>query len=153
MYRSAPAFHLLYTNYMLTFNGANACIYIQSPATWAHIWCQFLQMIRVIYHPLLWCGSPHCYSTHSAISAPSTIRVWMMPSRLFPLLTAFTQQLWSPSVKWVSVPSSTNSPCRCKGINSSAQGIPHCIYHAFTITNVHVFYLQILYCRTITPLT
>ncbi|TNN79432.1 hypothetical protein EYF80_010246 [Liparis tanakae] len=34
-----------------------------------------------------------------------------MPSRFFPLLTAFTQQLWSPSVKCVSVPSSTNSPC------------------------------------------
>ena len=51
------------------------------------------------------------HSVHSAISAPSTSRLWMMPSRLFPLLTAFTQQLWSPSVKCVSVPSSTNSPC------------------------------------------
>lgn len=50
------------------------------------------------------------HSVHSAISVPSTSRVWMIPSRLFPLLTAFTQQLWSPSVKCVSVPSSTNSP-------------------------------------------
>lgn len=57
---------------------------------------------------------PHSHSVHSAISVPSTSSVWMMPSRLFPLLTAFTQQLWSPSVKCVSVPSSTNSPCRCQ---------------------------------------
>lgn len=33
------------------------------------------------------------HSAHSAISAPSTISVWMIPSRLLPLLTAFTQQL------------------------------------------------------------
>lgn len=61
----------------------------------------------------------HSHSAHSAISAPSTISVWMIPSRLLPLLTAFTQQLWSPSVKCVSVPSSTNSPCRCKAVVAS----------------------------------
>lgn len=80
--------------------------------------CQFVQIIRLVYRPMLRRGSTRSHSMHSAISAPSTISVWMIPSRLFPLLTAFTQQLWSPSVKWVSVPSSTNSPCRCKHIHS-----------------------------------
>ncbi|KAF3842871.1 hypothetical protein F7725_001720 [Dissostichus mawsoni] len=63
----------------------------------------------------------HSHSVHSAISVPSTSSVWIMPSRLFPLLTAFTQQLWSPSVKCVSVPSSTNSPCRCEIRKESRQ--------------------------------
>lgn len=39
-----------------------------------------------------------------------------------------------------------------EGINSSAQGIPHCIYHAFTITNIYIFNLKILCYGTITPL-
>lgn len=64
----------------------------------------------------------YSHSVHSAISVPSTSSVWMIPSRLFPLLTAFTQQLCSPSVKCVSVPSSTNSPCRCKSDQHVSSG-------------------------------
>lgn len=55
------------------------------------------------------------YSVHSATSFPSTRSVWIMPSLLLPLLTALMQQSWSPRVKWVSVPSSTNSPCVREG--------------------------------------
>lgn len=72
----------------------------------------------------------HSHSVHSAISVPSTSSVWMIPSRLFPLLTAFTQQLWSPRVKCVSVPSSTNSPCGCRSDKSvdreSNRSAPYC---------------------------
>lgn len=121
-------------------------------------------------------AAPRCHSTHSAISAPSTIRVWMIPSRLFPLLTAFTQQLWSPSVKWVSVPSSTNSPCRCTHMNilhmwadlvhlyKSHHLLPYVYLHysglKFTRTlkcfyhhNIHMFNLSIRYLGTTIPLT
>lgn len=75
--------------------------------------------------PMWGASARYSHSAHSAISAPSTISVWMIPSRLLPLLTAFTQQLWSPSVKCVSVPSSTNSPCRCKaGVAGRTLAVP-----------------------------
>lgn len=62
-----------------------------------------------MFVPLHSCHSGS-YSTISGISWSSIIRVWMIPSLRFPLLTALIQQPWLPIVKWVSVPSSTNSP-------------------------------------------
>lgn len=50
----------------------------------------------------------------SGITVLFTMRLWMMPSRRFPLVTAFMYAGTSPSVKCVSVPSSTNSPCKHK---------------------------------------
>ena len=48
----------------------------------------------------------------SGITVLFTMRLWMMPSRRFPLVTALMYAGMSPSVKCVSVPSSTNSPCK-----------------------------------------
>lgn len=50
------------------------------------------------------------YSNASGISLSSTMSVWIIPSLLFPLLTALMQQSCAPILKCVSVPSSTNSP-------------------------------------------
>lgn len=48
----------------------------------------------------------------SGISLSSIRRQCTIPSRFFPVVIAFTQQLCLPNEKWVSVPSSTNSPCQ-----------------------------------------
>jgi len=50
----------------------------------------------------------------------------MIPSRRFPLVTALMYAGISPSVKCVSVPSSTNSPCKHNKfkIRKEEEGIP-----------------------------
>ena len=50
------------------------------------------------------------HSTNSGTSVSWTTKLWRIPERLFPELTARTYAGWEPIAKCVSVPSSVNSP-------------------------------------------
>lgn len=87
------------------------CIALTKDMAWVSRTTTVVKNMRVQTATSYITGFTDDHSLASAISLPSTRSVWMMPSLLLPLLTALMQQSWSPRVKCVSVPSSTNSPC------------------------------------------